>query len=123
MSLEGYTSHRIARKAAKKAAEAKAAKEAAKAASMFVVDLEGDAKLAQDLTSNEPNPLNYTPLEDGSCPLDPTIWDSRSVKSLPKPVREARRKWKGEQRDQRKIRAGKRVEKGAVARREEAERD
>lgn len=110
-TLEEYVQRRIAKKEAKRTA--KTAQEAAEKAAhdatnaLFVVDLEGDANLATDLI-----PPTYTPLPDGTCPLDPTIWASRTVKTLPKPVREARRKYLEQQRNERKLRAGKSIEKG-----------
>lgn len=74
---------------------------------LFFEDTEGDAIIAQALA-----PVTYTPLPDGSCPLDPTIWEGRVVKDLPKEVRAARRKWLEERRRQKKIASGKLKENG-----------
>ena len=60
---------------------------------LFFEDTKGDMALA---------PLEWTPLEDGSCPLDPTIWKGHVVKDLPKAVREARRQWMENKRNERK---------------------
>ena len=105
-TLEEYILRRIEKKAAKRAA-----KTASEPADLFIVDLEGDTNLANDLAKGSIL-ATYDPLPDGTCPLDPTIWADHSIKSLPKPVREARRKYMEEQRKERKLRAGKSLVKG-----------
>ncbi|KAF1966655.1 hypothetical protein BU23DRAFT_560067 [Bimuria novae-zelandiae CBS 107.79] len=102
-SLGDYILRRVekneAKKAEKEAAEKSAKKLAKKAAKeakkgkgpMFFVDTEGDTA----------GLVIWTPLEDGTCPIDPSIWEGRTVKDLPKPVREARRKWMEQQRNAR----------------------
>jgi len=51
--------------------------------------------------------FTYTPLPDGSCPLDPAIWQGHPVKELPAPVKEARRQFKMEQSLAKKVRVAK----------------
>lgn len=103
-TLEQYVERRIAKKAEKRASKA-ASKEDDSAEEppqdLFVVDLEGDTSVP---------PPTYTPLPDGTCPLDPTIWEGRVVKHLPKAVRAARREWMRNRRVERKIKAGKPIE-------------
>ncbi|KAF1851498.1 uncharacterized protein K460DRAFT_362240 [Cucurbitaria berberidis CBS 394.84] len=66
---------------------------------------QGDGSDDENQTAN----IAYTPLADGSCPLDPTIWEGHKAKSLPKPVRNARQRWIAQQRLVKKL---KRVEGG-----------
>ncbi|KAF1955168.1 hypothetical protein CC80DRAFT_493111 [Byssothecium circinans] len=105
-TLDEYILRRLAKKDAKHAE--KTAKQEAELApeALFFVDTTGDPTLPP------PPPPAYTPLPDGTCPLDPMIWEGRIVKTLPKPVREARRKYLEQLRNERKLRAGKAIDTG-----------
>lgn len=85
----------------------------------FIIDTEGDDKLASfpdraraviregkplaivDTAGNET--YSYTP--NMPVPLDPRIWEGRNVKDLPKAVRKARRDWMAVKREEKKSRA------------------
>ena len=94
-SLELYVLRRIQKKASKKTNKKASTPGTTPSEQLFFMDLEGDANL---LTTGPPPPTEpcvptYTLNADGSVPLDPTIWKDRSVKSLTKAERTARRDW------------------------------
>lgn len=60
-----------------------------------------------EVENSQEKQFTYTPLADGSCPLDPAIWQGLPVKKLPAPVKEARRRFKMEQSLAKKVRAAK----------------
>ncbi|EME83002.1 uncharacterized protein MYCFIDRAFT_90189 [Pseudocercospora fijiensis CIRAD86] len=72
----------------------------------FVIDLDGDAALnrlppGEHVVDSEGS-IRFT-IEPGMpVPLDPAIWDGIKVKTLPRPVREARREWMENKREARK---------------------
>jgi hypothetical protein len=51
--------------------------------------------------------FTYTPLPDGSCPLNPKLWKSHKTKHLPKQIEEARRAYQVEQRLEKRLRKAK----------------
>jgi hypothetical protein len=95
-------------KSAKKAKKAQAIADGTSPDAMLVVDTEGDSSLLTKAAALAP--ITYEALEDGSCPLEPSIWEGHNVKHLPKEVRKARCKWLEQQRNKRKIATGKSIE-------------
>jgi hypothetical protein len=51
--------------------------------------------------------FTYTPLPDGSCPLDPALWKGHKTKHLPRPLRDARHVFQVERRLEKRLRTAK----------------
>ncbi|KAF1943542.1 hypothetical protein EJ02DRAFT_421182 [Clathrospora elynae] len=95
-TLEQYILRRIQKKAGKPATEHI---DPAPAPPLFFTDLEGDANLVKAAKAEKAaRPLKYTPLPNGTCPLDPSIWEGRHFGSLPKKVQKAKLEYEESQR-------------------------
>ncbi|KAK6432124.1 hypothetical protein LTR95_011713, partial [Oleoguttula sp. CCFEE 5521] len=70
----------------------------------FVVDTVG----ANPSAPAPPPPTDSIPRDaDGKVPMDPTLWEGKIVKDLPRPIRAARTRWMAARRAERKIASGK----------------
>lgn len=112
VSVEDYTRRRAEKNLAKRFQPSASGE----ATVDFVVDTCGDpgpemqamldptptvAPSSLNVVDKEGN-IRYTVIPGTSVPLDPSIWTGVDVKSLPKPVRQARRQWMAASRTERK---------------------
>ncbi|KXT05191.1 hypothetical protein AC578_8434 [Pseudocercospora eumusae] len=106
ISVQQYIRNREERKAVKASQDSTAS---LTPGSAFVVDTDGDAALMSVSAQLPPGEhvvdsegsIRFTVDPNVPVPLDPAIWDGIKVKTLPKSVREARRKWMENQRQAR----------------------
>nr|OQO26819.1 hypothetical protein B0A51_06480 [Rachicladosporium sp. CCFEE 5018] len=70
----------------------------------FVVDTVG---IDPSASATAPPTDNIPRDADGKVPMDPTLWEGKVVKDLPRPIRAARTRWMAVRRAERKLASGK----------------